>query len=490
MNRNHNAFDAGGTPTVPRAYEANITEYRPRTLKGVRFPQSTQEIQKLIQESRLNQQPLYPISTGRNWGLGSAQPVQDNCLLMDLSQMRAIRKVDARLRCAIIEPGVTQKQLADYLQQNHPELVFPMTGSGTETSIVGNILERGVCVRGHRYPFLLGLEVVLGNEEIVRTGMWHFAPDACQHVYAPGVGPDLNGLFTQSNLGIVSAMVIRLEKRQKRRLLSLISTDEYLEELTDRLFALREEGVLQDGLLLTGLQDPRTSAGEVIPKGRWFASASLQGSEGMQEAAMLQVRYQLENLCQQLRFYEIDKMPENVEPAYLKNIAQMYQGTPTNYALETMARLGGSELEGRLEIDEAPDVNGFVCALPVVPFAGRSVRQAVSAVEEISEAMGVQAYCNFVGMTPVALEGFFRVFFDRADPEAIATAHQWNRRVHKRLRDMGFPPYRLNIEQMQEQIQQSDDSFWDTILQIKNTLDPDHVLAPGRYCPYHPTATT
>ena len=412
MNRYHNYPASGGAPKPVRAFEANITEYRSRTLADIHFPQNTQEVVALVRQSRSNGVPLYSISTGRNWGQGSAMPIQDGCALVNLSQMRQIRAVNERLRFAIIEPGVTQGQLSAYLQTHHPQLVYPMTGSGTETSIVGNILERGVSARGHRYQTLLGMEVVLGNEQIVRTGMWHLneTPQSCKHIYPPGIGPDLNGLFTQSNLGIVTGMVIRLEKRQRRHLMSLVAPETSLIPLTDKLFSLREDGVLQDGLLLTGMQDPRTSAGEKIERGNWFASASIQGTEAMQEAAMLHIRHQLEGLSLQLRFYDMSQMPANPEPEYLSIVAGMYQGVPSNYALETMARLGGTELEGRLEIDEAKDVIGFVCALPAVPFEGQSVAHVIEEVDALSVQWGLQPYYNFVGLTPTALEGFFPGF--------------------------------------------------------------------------------
>lgn len=489
MNPQHQDPPPGGVSSHPRIFEANITEYPTRRLSGIQFPQSTEAVVALVQKSRESGKPLYPISTGRNWGQGSAMPVQDDCILVNFSRMNQILEVNERLRYAVIEPGVTQGQLSHYLVQHHPNLVCPMTGSGTETSIVGNMMERGVSVRGHRYPSLLGMEVVLGNEQIVRTGMWHWEQgnQSGQHIYAPGIGPDLNGLFTQSNLGIVTGMIIRLEKRQQRQIMSLTASEAQLVALTDKLFALREAGVLQDGLLLTGMQDPRTSAGKQLKRGNWFASASLHGTTAMQEAAMLHVRHELEGISQQLRFYDTENMPAHPEPAYLSVVAGMYQGVPSNYALETMARLGGSELEGRLEIDEAMDVLGFVCALPAVPFEGQSVVKVIAAVDAISLKWDLQPYYNFVGLTTTALEGFFRVFFPRGDEKAIFRAHQWNIEVHNRLFGMGMFPYRINIEQMELLYTQGEDTFWQTISQIKSVLDPDHILAPGRYCP-PPTA--
>lgn len=41
--------------------------------------------------------PVYPISTGRNWGYGTALPAQDGCVIIDLSALKKILSFDAEL---------------------------------------------------------------------------------------------------------------------------------------------------------------------------------------------------------------------------------------------------------------------------------------------------------------------------------------------------------------------------------------------------------
>jgi 4-cresol dehydrogenase (hydroxylating) len=52
--------------------------------------------------------PIYVVSTGKNWGVGSKLPVKNGCALLILSEMKNIIEVNEKLRYAIIEPGVTQ----------------------------------------------------------------------------------------------------------------------------------------------------------------------------------------------------------------------------------------------------------------------------------------------------------------------------------------------------------------------------------------------
>ncbi|MEM6347249.1 MAG: FAD-binding oxidoreductase [Bacteroidota bacterium] len=478
---------------IERKYEANLTEYPSPSIAEVREATSIAEVQQVLHEAQKRSIPVYPISTGRNWGLGSALPITKQNILLNLGPMNRIREVNPRLRYAIIEPGVTQGDLYQHLKKEFPQLIFPMTGSGINTSVIGNMLERGVCVRGHRYKYLLGVEVVLADGTIIRVGgHWHETAKNPKHkiVYAPGIGPDLRGLFTQSNMGVVTAMVVQLEKRKSHRLMGLIAPEANLAPLTDALFALREENIIQDGLLLTVYKDPRTSAGQQMERGHWFSNASINGSQSMQEAAMLEIRHRLGHLCDDLRFYRSDQMPTKTEPEYLTTIAKMYQGEPTNYALETMAKLGGVELKDDFEIDQNRDVIGFVCALPAVPFESSVLVQLIDEIDRLSNRLNVQAFYNFVGMTPTALEGFFRVFFDRNDKRSISLAHQWNAQVHELLAKLGLQPYRANVQQMADLYQDAESNYWSTIVNIKNSLDPNHLIAPGRYCPPPPPKKT
>src|SRR5690554_5759072 len=60
--------------------------------------------------------PVWSISTGRNYGYGSAAPHHRGQVILDLKKMNKILHVDADLGTALVEPGVTYQQLYDYLE--------------------------------------------------------------------------------------------------------------------------------------------------------------------------------------------------------------------------------------------------------------------------------------------------------------------------------------------------------------------------------------
>jgi len=63
------------------------------------------------------------------------------------------------------------------------------------------------------------------------------------------------------------------------------------------------------------------------------------------------------------------------------------------------------------------------------------------------------------------------------------TAHKWNEEVHRALADINIFPYRMNIEQMPYFTKDSEDTFWQTIKHIKQVVDPNQIIALGRYSP-------
>src|SRR5450830_209900 len=198
---------------------ANITG-RDHPVLTVHKPTSTEEIRQLIQQARHKGIPLYPVSRGFNWGYGSASPVTDGCALVDLNGMHRILNAD-RISLsnpvAVVEPGVTQGQLYDFLQNHCPELTFNVTGAARDTSLIGNALDRGVGYFGPRKDDLFGLEVVCGSGQTLKTGFRRLGESSpLAHSHPFGMGPMLDGLFFQGNFGIVTSACFRLMPRRPK----------------------------------------------------------------------------------------------------------------------------------------------------------------------------------------------------------------------------------------------------------------------------------
>ena len=112
------------------------------------------------------------------------------------------------LGTALLEPGVTYQQLVDYLEQNNIPLWVSCPAPSAVASPVGNTLDRGVGYTPYGEHFMMqcGMEVVLANGEVLRTAMGGVEGSNSWQVFKWGYGPYLDGIFTQSNYGIVTKM--------------------------------------------------------------------------------------------------------------------------------------------------------------------------------------------------------------------------------------------------------------------------------------------
>ncbi|HNP52252.1 MAG TPA: FAD-dependent oxidoreductase, partial [Nitrosomonas nitrosa] len=79
---------------------------------------TVEQIQKIVAICNQYKVPIWTISTGKNFGYGSAAPVERGQVVLDLKRMNRILEVDKDLAYALVEPGVTYQQLYDYIDEH------------------------------------------------------------------------------------------------------------------------------------------------------------------------------------------------------------------------------------------------------------------------------------------------------------------------------------------------------------------------------------
>jgi 4-cresol dehydrogenase (hydroxylating) flavoprotein subunit len=476
-------------PHRVHTYLANISQCAPRAVSAILTPRTKDEIVNIIGIANKYRAPLYPVSTGKNWGLGSMLPIQDQCSIVLLSHMNAIIEVNSPLRYAIIEPGVTQQQLADYLNTVDRSLTFNVTGAGPDTSIVGNILDRGTGYLGQRTQNLLAMEIVLGNQQIVRTGFGRFYESlpAAHPFYAHGVGPDLNQFFTQANYGIVTSVAISLVPRRRYILAVARIHEQALQQALDICLRLKDHSIIQDGPLFLNEEDPRfsflgTDTTPCAAQYEWMIILRLSGVDRVLVAQQSEVTTHFSSVCTHIEFYDSarasvgDDMPPSIQA-----MLDILDGQPTRFNLEALARLNPHYNGKSLDMDGNASIPGFVCVLPVVPLNGALVMSVITSVLEVSRSFHVRPALSFTPMNAFAMEGFIRLHFDRLNPSQVEQAHTWSQVVEEQLAQQGYHSYRLSVDQMLRATYRKDDTFSQTISSIKRVLDPQAIIAPGRY---------
>jgi FAD/FMN-containing dehydrogenase len=172
-------------------------------------PNSVEEIQAIVRIANEFRMPLYPISTGKNLTYGGSAPVYSGSVILDLRRMNRILDVSERDKTCLVEPGVSYFDLYRYLRQQELRLWIDTADPGWG-GLIGNALDHGAGytgsdVRDH-FDAHCGMEIVLANGEVVRTGMGANPKSKTWQIFKYGMGPWVDGIFSQSNYGIVTKM--------------------------------------------------------------------------------------------------------------------------------------------------------------------------------------------------------------------------------------------------------------------------------------------
>src|SRR5699024_10889462 len=187
----------------------NGTEFSPGAVISPETPEQIQEIVRIANNYKI---PLSPVATGKNLGYGGAAPRMSGAVVVNTgARMNNVIEVNEKYAYALVEPGVTYFELYDYIQDKGYDLWIdaPDLSWG---SVVGNTLDRGVGYTpyGDHWQWQTGLEVVLPDGDLMRTGMGALTGSDTWQLFPYGFGPYPDGLFSQSNFGIVTKMGIAL----------------------------------------------------------------------------------------------------------------------------------------------------------------------------------------------------------------------------------------------------------------------------------------
>jgi FAD/FMN-containing dehydrogenase len=191
------------------AYSPFMGEPEERVASAAVAPDGVEQVQKIVRIANQYKIPIYPVSTGKNLGYGGSAPVLSGSVVLDLKRMNRILEVNERNAYALVEPGVSYFDLYRYIQEKGLKLWVDVPDPGWGSPI-GNSLDRGggylmPQYRNH-FDSHCGMEIVLANGEIMRTGMGALPAAQTWQEYKSGFGPWVDGMFSQSNFGVVTKM--------------------------------------------------------------------------------------------------------------------------------------------------------------------------------------------------------------------------------------------------------------------------------------------
>jgi 4-cresol dehydrogenase (hydroxylating) len=436
------------------------------------MPTCTDEVQAVVRIAAQHGIPLWTFSQGRNNTYGGPAPRLRGAVLVNLRTMNRILEFDEELAYAVVEPGVRWFDIYDACVAHGGSLwpSIPDLGWG---SVVGNSLDYGVgyMPHGDHASHICGMEVVLADGTLLRTGFGAVEGGPAWHVYPHSFGPSVEGLFKQSGLGIVTRVGVWLQPRPEAYASCSVRASGYdgLAAVVDGLRDLMLQRVVQNHPMITrGLEWDENGVGHLDPTSDvWYARFALYGTDAMVDAAYAAARARL-SAIPGAEVGRVDFDPRN-DDAPRNHDERVQRGIPDMDFLKP-DMLPYRENTGHLDFS------------PVCRALGREVVEVEQLVKAQYEKAG-HIHVGGIALNPRSALCISTTFFDVTDEEQTERVYAAYAEMVREVARHGYIPYRTNLQNMDLVADQL--SFGDHALRrfneaIKDALDPKGVLAPGK----------
>jgi 4-cresol dehydrogenase (hydroxylating) len=452
---------------------------------GAVCPATVEDVQEIVRIANKYKQPIWPVSTGKNMGYGMTSTATPGQIILDLKRMNRIISVDPELCTALVEPGVTYQQLRDYLDEHKLPLWIDVPTVGPIVGPVGNTLDRGVGYTPYGEHFMVqcGMEVVLPDGEVLKTGMGSTSNPSAWQAFKWGYGPYLDGIFTQSNFGVVTKMGMWLMPAPPvyKPFVVRHRKMEDVSRIVDAMRPMRIMNVIPNVVLMmsAGYQlamfnrrsdiwqgkepvpdSAFAEAGAKVGLGMWNTYFALYGTPTMIAESEKIVRGAFEAIGG-----EVLTEAEMGDNPYFHHHATLMRG---GLSLEEVGIVRWKGAGG-----------GLAWFAPVAPAKGKETEGQIALAKQILGKHGFD-YTSAFAIGSRELHHIIALLYDKSVPAEEKRADECYRDLVVGFGEKGWASYRTGVHAMDLVAQQYGETNRALNAKLKHAIDPNHIIAPGK----------
>ncbi|EXJ53390.1 uncharacterized protein A1O5_13379 [Cladophialophora psammophila CBS 110553] len=465
-------------------------------------PRSVKDIQGILKIANQYKIPLWTISRGKNLGYGGPSPRLSGSVVLDLHNMQKIIEVNDQLAYCVVEPGVTFFDLYHHCRR-HKLKVWPSAPSLGWGSVTGNALDRGFGYTRHgdHHNQICGMEVVLPNGELIRTGQFAISNAAAAHLSKSNFGPSIDGLFLQSNLGVVTKIGLWMTPQPQAFMSCSLEVDEDkdIATMVDALSELKRQDVIQNSPIVRNIVAWSSSAG---PRKSYYKGAGAMPPDVLKQVQKtLRTGYWMckfafygpKNLVEE-RFKATQSVVEQRAPtARLNGDLHVGKNGEGVDAAALPAAQGGGGMAGVPDLwtlgvwnyraaDNPSGIGGHCDFSPTLPANGREVVDWYLAAKAITTAEGFDAYVGgaLYERTFVMIHMFL---YDKTDPSHRDRLDRVMEKLFQEAKRRGLSKYRSHLNHMdrvQDMYDFNNYAYRRFVENLKDQLDTNGILSPGK----------
>ncbi|KAH9903843.1 glycolate oxidase [Xylariomycetidae sp. FL2044] len=466
-------------------------------------PSSVEQIQAVLKIMNEYKIPVWTFSRGKNLGYGGPAPRVPGCVALDLHRMNRILEVNEKFGYAVVEPGVTFGDLYAYCVEKKLKY-WPSTASLGWGSVIGNALDRGLgfIPTGVHHENIVGMEVVLADGDVVRTGQFAMTTSPSAHITKLTFGPSIEGLFLQSNLGIVTKMGMNLTPQPQAYMACSFDMPEFddIATIVDVFGALRRAGTLPFITYVFHIGEWASIFGR---RSHWW-----QGGGPIPDWRMRELQQELGVGCWTVKFGLYGTL-DIIRAQYDAVARAVAEQAPTGVLQQATFTGDGENGDGLLEATSVPQPHGGIrvgvpsmwsipmvdfynqrddsvgahgAYSPIIPLEGKLVLDWARTAKRVYESRGFDLLCDFFMHERYALF-VCMLCFDKTSPEQRTGVDGVFNELFEEGKKRGFAKYRAHINHMDKNAELFDfnnHAYRRFVETLKDSLDPNGILSPGK----------